>query len=72
LANTESLSDPAVVTDIDVEKMLDDMASKSPKRLDWKTSIVDLLKLLGLDSSVTSRKVLSYELHCTENRTIRR
>jgi hypothetical protein len=66
LVNTESLSDPAVVTDIDVEKMLDDMASKSPKRVDWKTSIVDLLKLLRLDSSVTSRKVLFHELHCTE------
>ncbi|MDB5828867.1 MAG: hypothetical protein JWQ73_3087 [Variovorax sp.] len=49
--------------EVDVEQMLDGMAAKSPENLDWKTSIVDLMKLLGLESSLTSRKQLANELH---------
>ena len=50
---------------VDVEQMLDDMAQKSSERLNWRTSIVDLMKLLGLDSSLQSRKELAQELHYT-------
>ena len=39
-------------------------AVANPEKLNWKVSIVDLLKLLGLDSSVTARKGLATELDC--------
>ncbi len=54
---------PAAMTEVDVEAMLDDLASKSAEKLNWKTSIVDLMKLLGLDSSLAARKELAQELH---------
>lgn len=54
---------PTAMNEVDVEKMLDDMASNAPEKLNWKTSIVDLMKLLGLDSSLAARKELAQELH---------
>ncbi len=48
---------------VDVVSKLNQMASGSPG-LDWKVSIVDLLKLLGMDSSLTARKELATELGC--------
>jgi len=47
---------------VDVEKSLDDLARKSGQTLNWRTSIVDLLKLLDLDSSLQARKDLAQEL----------
>ena len=47
---------------VDVEKVLDEMAAKNPQKLNWKTSIVDLLKLLGIDSSLEARRELAREL----------
>ncbi len=41
------------------------MAAKNPQQLNWRTSIVDLMKLLDLDSSLTARKQLADELHYT-------
>jgi hypothetical protein len=38
------------------------MAAKTPEKLNWKISIVDLMKLLGIDSSLSSRKDLAKEL----------
>ncbi len=55
----------AAMSEVDVGQMLDGMAAKSPEKLNWKTSIVDLMKLLGLDSSLASRKELAQELHYT-------
>ena len=46
-----------------MEAVLTDLASKNPQRLNWRTSIVDLMKLLDLDSSITARKELAQELH---------
>jgi hypothetical protein len=43
--------------------MLNGMARRAPEKLNWKTSIVDLMKLLGLDSSLAARKKLAQELH---------
>jgi hypothetical protein len=40
------------------------LAKASPEKLNWKVSIVDLLKLLGLDSSFAARKELAIELGC--------
>ncbi len=49
---------------VDVPAKLDAMAASHPEQLNWRTSIVDLLKLLGLDSSLESRKELATELGC--------
>jgi hypothetical protein len=48
---------------VDVEGVLTDLASKSSQQLNWRTSIVDLMKLLDLDSSLNARKELAVELH---------
>lgn len=51
---------PAVV---DVTAILDGLAAKNPEKLDWKRSIVDLMKLVDMDSSLAARKELATELH---------
>ncbi len=51
---------------VDVPAKLDGMAASHPEQLNWRTSIVDLLKLLGLDSSLESRKSLATELGCPQ------
>ena len=48
---------------LDIDAVLSGLAAKHPEVLDWKHSIVDLLKLLGLDSSLGARKELAGELH---------
>ncbi len=50
---------------VDVNAILNDMASKNSEHLDWKTSIVDLMKLVGMDSSLQNRKELAAELGYT-------
>ena len=50
---------------VDVEKVLGELAAKNPQKLNWKTSIVDLMKLLGIDSSLQNRKELATELGYT-------
>ncbi|KQO70424.1 hypothetical protein ASF27_17930 [Methylobacterium sp. Leaf102] len=50
---------------VDVEEVLNGMAAKNGQTLNWRTSIVDLMKLLDLDSSLTARKQLADELHYT-------
>ncbi len=47
---------------VDVDAVLKEKASHSAEKLNWQSSIVDLLKLLGLDSSLESRKQLAKEL----------
>jgi hypothetical protein len=48
---------------VDVDAVLTDMAAKNGQNLNWKQSIVDLMKLLGLDSSLQARKELAQELN---------
>jgi Domain of unknown function (DUF3597) len=55
---------PAPITVVDVMAKLDGLAAANPQKLNWKTSIVDLMKLLGLDSSLAARKELATELGC--------
>jgi hypothetical protein len=55
---------PAAIPVVDVMSKLDGLARANPQKLNWKTSIVDLLKLLGLDSSFAARKELAAELEC--------
>jgi hypothetical protein len=47
---------------VDVGAMLDRLAKENPEDLDWRRSIVDLMKLLDLDSSLKARKELAGEL----------
>ena len=47
---------------VDVEAVMNDLASKTSEKLNWRTSIVDLMKLLKLDSSLSARKELAKEL----------
>jgi hypothetical protein len=54
----------AAVSEVDVVAKLEGLAAASAEKLNWKGSIVDLLKLLGLDSSLTARKELATELGC--------
>ena len=55
---------PTAVTVVDVKGKLEGLAASNPQKLNWKVSIVDLLKLLDLDSSFTARKELAAELGC--------
>ena len=48
---------------VDIAAVMDGLASKNPEKLDWKRSIVDLMKLVGMDSSLSARKELATELH---------
>lgn len=60
---------PAVVNPIamvDVVAQLEKRAAANPQKLNWRTSIVDLLKLLDLDSSLAARKELAKELRCPD------
>lgn len=51
-------------TVVDVKGKLEKLAAENPQKLNWKVSIVDLLKLLNLDSSLAARKELATELGC--------
>lgn len=50
---------------VDVEAILDRMAADKGVKLNWRTSIVDLMKLLGMDASLAERKELAQELGYT-------
>lgn len=52
---------------VDVVAVCEALAAKNPQKLNWKTSIVDLMKLLGMDPSLANRKELAKELGCPEN-----
>ena len=52
---------------VDVEAVLTKLAAQNKEKLDWRRSIVDLMKLLKLDSSLSARKALAKELHYTGN-----
>lgn len=54
----------AAIGEVDVVAKLDTLARQHPDKLNWTTSIVDLLKLLGLDSSLAARKQMATELGC--------
>ena len=50
---------------VDIEAVLSAMQAKNNQPLNWRTSIVDLMKLVGMDSSLANRKQLAEELHYT-------
>jgi hypothetical protein len=55
---------PAPIPMVDVVAQLEKRAAANPQKLNWRTSIVDLLKLLDIDSSFAARKELATELAC--------
>lgn len=55
---------PGAIPVVDVLAKLEAMAASHAEKLNWKLSIVDLMKLLGLDSSLAARKELATELGC--------
>lgn len=55
---------PEPMSMVDVTSMLEEWAANNPQKLNWRTSIVDLMKLLGMESSLTERKELAKELGC--------
>ena len=52
------------VSVVDVVAQLEERAAANAQKLNWRVSIVDLLKLLDIDSSFAARKELAAELNC--------
>ena len=63
-AAVQAAAPVAPMAEVDVVAKLDDLAAHNPEKLNWKVSIVDLMKLLGMDSSLAQRKELATELAC--------
>lgn len=61
---TQAAAAAVALPEVDVVAKLEGMAAASAEKLNWKSSIVDLLKLLGIDSSLAARKELATELAC--------
>lgn len=58
---------PTPVAVVDVVAQLEKRAAANTQKLNWRTSIVDLLKLLDIDSSLAARKELAVELNCPQD-----
>lgn len=63
-AATAAPPPPTPIPVVDVVAQLEQRAAANPQKLNWRTSIVDLLKLLDIDSSLGARKELAKELGC--------
>jgi hypothetical protein len=55
----------ATMDRVDIEQVLDGMAANNSQKLNWRTSIVDLMKLVGMDSTLQERRELADELGYT-------
>src|SRR6516164_2781609 len=62
-STTSSSPGAAPAQAVDLTAILDDLAAKSSEKPDWRKSIVDLMKLVGIDSSLSARKQLAAELN---------
>jgi hypothetical protein len=60
-----SSTSPAATQSVDVAAIVDKAAAAKGEKLQWRTSIVDLMKALDIDSSLTARKELAKELGYT-------
>lgn len=54
---------------VDVEAILEGLAANSSQKLNWRTSIVDLMKLVGMESSLSERRELADELGFTGDKS---
>ncbi|MBP0621224.1 DUF3597 domain-containing protein [Cupriavidus consociatus] len=59
----QATAKPAPLSGVDVESIMDNLVRESGQTLNWRTSIVDAMKALGIDSSLEHRKELARELH---------
>lgn len=68
-ASPAPAAEPVVnpISVVDVMAELEQRAASNPQKLNWRTSIVDLLKLLDIDSSLDARKALAKELYCPDD-----
>jgi hypothetical protein len=62
-AAASSATQPVTMQQVDVEAVLTKLTAEQKEKLNWRTSIVDLMKLLDLDSSLSARKQLAKELN---------
>jgi hypothetical protein len=65
-AAADPAANPTTSSEVDVEQILTTLAAQKGAAYNWQTSIVDLLKLLDMDSSLTARKDLADELNVHE------
>jgi hypothetical protein len=61
-AGTAPASQSVTMAEVDVDAVLTKLSAQQKEKLDWRSSIVDLMKLLKLDSSLSARKELAHEL----------
>lgn len=61
-ASPDAAPAPAPLADVDVGAVMDQLVAENGQTLNWRTSIVDTLKALGVDSSLEHRKQLAQEL----------
>ena len=66
-ASAQAAQPTAPKSQVDVGAIMDKLAGQSKENLDWRKSIVDLMKLLNLDSGLGARKQLAQELHYNGN-----
>jgi hypothetical protein len=66
-ASPASMPKTAPATGVDVAAVLDGLAGQRKQKLNWRKSIVDLMKLLDMDSSFAARKRLAKELNYSGN-----
>lgn len=68
-AAVSATSASAPAQQVDIAATLNALAAKNSEKLDWKHSIVDLMKLVGMDSSLAARKELADDLHYTGDKS---
>lgn len=68
-APTAAAVAPQPAAEVDVAGILDFMNEQRAQKLNWRTSIVDLMKLIGLESSLAERKELADELGYTGDKS---
>jgi hypothetical protein len=68
-APVSATSATAPAQQVDIAATLNALAAKNSEKLDWKHSIVDLMKLVGMDSSLAARKELADDLHYTGDKS---
>jgi hypothetical protein len=61
-ATAAPTSEPMTMSQVDVDAVLTKLSAQQKEKLDWQSSIVDLMKLLKLDSGLSARKELAREL----------
>jgi uncharacterized protein DUF3597 len=64
-SSSASAAPAASAQTVDVAAILDKAVAAKKEKLEWRTSIVDLMKALDIDSSLSARKDLAHELHYT-------